>query len=139
MLVDDPGVNTLNPIFDMIAMLHGRNAAPVHVRTGVYEIGHFGGSDFLSEYDHYPRVSVNPYGVCDSIEQLLEACPELESSDRQFVVTLSRVRKEDQPTDGGWRWHKWGPYIGTQNSYSEYLHDELEVNEVFCYSIYERR
>ena len=33
----------------------------------------------------------------------------------------------------GWRWHKWGPYIGTQDPQCEYLADEPEIKEVFVY------
>jgi hypothetical protein len=38
---------------------------------------------------------------------------------------------------GGWRWHKWGPYIGTQEPKCEYIHDEPEIEEVFTYHVYE--
>jgi hypothetical protein len=122
----------------MVAVANGGNSQAQQLREGVYEVGHFGCSNFLRGYEEYPETTVGPYGVCDNLEQLLTACPELESSERQFVVTLTRVRKADQPPDGGWRWHKWGEYIGTQDRQCEYLHDEPHVDEVFCFHIYEK-
>jgi hypothetical protein len=48
---------------------------------------------------------------------------------------LTEVRKDDQPKQGGWRWHKWGPYIGTHEKQFEYLADEEGIERVFCYHI----
>jgi len=50
---------------------------------------------------------------------------------------LRVIRKDLEPTDGGWRWHKWGEYIGTQNPQMEYIHDEPEIEKVYVYHIYE--
>ena len=108
------------------------------LRQGVYEIGHFGGTNFMRGYEQYPETTVGPYGVCDSVEQLLAACPELEDRGREFVVTVTPVCKDDEPDYGGWRWHKWGKYIGTQNPQCEYIRDEPSIDEVLCFHIYER-
>lgn len=55
-------------------------------------------------------------------------------------MILTPVRKADQTHDGGWRWNKWwGPYIGSQRPQFEYLYDEPEIDEVFCYHIYEKK
>jgi hypothetical protein len=75
---------------------------------GIYEIGHFGSS-------YFPRRR-----IC------------------KFVISFTRVLKSNQPSAGGWRWHKWGPYMGTQNSQREYLHDEPSISEIFCYHIMEK-
>lgn len=77
------------------------------------------------------------FGVCDDYTQILAKWPELESDPAHFIVALSLVRKADQESEGGWRWHKWGPYIGTKNPQHEYLYDEEDIEEVFCFHIIE--
>ena len=140
MLIHEPQVQRASndPIMEMVARINGRESGSKEIRPGIYEVGHHGASNFLRGYEDYPELTVGPYGVCDSVEQLLAACPELEAPGRDFVVTLTKVRKADQPEDGGWRWHKWGEYIGTQNPTTEYLHDEPNIEEVYCFHIYER-
>lgn len=134
MLVDEPMALMVDPILAII----GNGKSCRHLDTGCYEICHFGSSDFLRGYERYPDVSVGAYGVCDSLEQLKTKCPELSDPDRKFVVTLTEVRKDDQPRDGGWRWHKWGSYIGDHEIQYEYLYDEEDIDRVFCFHIYER-
>lgn len=77
------------------------------------------------------------YGVCDYPQQLIEMFPAVESDPRPFVVSMTRISKVHQSDNGGWRWHKWGPYIGTQNPQREYLYDEPEIEEVWVYHIYQ--
>lgn len=78
------------------------------------------------------------YGVCDSPEQLLAKLPEeITTGPRKFVISVTGVRKEDQPPDGGWRWEKWGPYIGEMESKADYLYDEPDIDMVCIYHIYE--
>ena len=139
MLIDLPPQPS-DPVADIIATINGNAPGMFELRPGIYRIGHFGGTGFLREFEHYPNFSDNrgAYGVCDNIEQLLTNYPELEYSDREFVVTVNTVRRDKQPEHGGWRWHKWGEYIGIQNSQCEYLYDEPTVEEVMVYHIYER-
>lgn len=140
MLINEPKVFVPDPIFDMIAKLNDNPVMAVQLREGVYEIGHFGGSHFLREYEQYPDLpNVGPYGVCDSYEQLLAKEPLLLESERKFVVTVSAIRRADQPDWGGWRWHKWGEYIGTQDPQHEYLYHEPHIDLVYCYHIYEKK
>ena len=76
------------------------------------------------------------YGVCDDEQQILKRYPELITSDKKFVVIITPIHKEGQPEQGGWRWHKWGSYIGIQNSQSEYIYDEPEIDRVLLFHIY---
>jgi hypothetical protein len=137
MLVDEPRVLML----DMALMLVGEERLDRmrKLRDGVYEIPHFGASSYMAGYEHYPDgLSVNCYGVCDSVEQLLEKCPELVTDKtRKFVVTVTHLKKSDEPSVGGWRWHKWGPYIGNHVPMCEYLYDEPIIEEILVYHIYE--
>lgn len=80
---------------------------------------------------------VNCYGVCDSPQQFIDKFGKrLEADPRQFVICFTRVRKADQYEHGGWRWHKWGPYVGKGRPTTEYLYDEPKFEEVYCYHIY---
>ena len=85
-------------------------------------------------------VPSSAYGVCDSPEQLMELYGEyLRSSPRRFCVSFTEVIKAQQSPSGGWRWHKWGPYVGKQEPQYEYLYDEKDIDKVCAYHIYELR
>lgn len=94
------------------------------------------------QYHSYPAdinidISLN-YGVCDNYEQILENIPQLVSDpDRKFFIILKEMLKSEQPKYGGWRWCKWGSYIGTQNSVADYLFDEPEVEKIICFQIHQ--
>lgn len=78
----------------------------------------------------------NGYGVCDNYEQVLKKYPFIESTDNKYVLVLSPIFKKHQPEDGGWRWHKWGEYIGTHDVQHEYLYDEEGIDHVFVFHLY---
>jgi len=80
---------------------------------------------------------VAAYGVCDNHEQVLALAPEILSRDNEYVIFLTCIQKKHEPERDGWRWSKWGEYIGTQISQADYLYDEPEIEEVFFYRIYE--
>lgn len=81
---------------------------------------------------------ISEYGVCDSPEQFMEALGEkLEAREKRYVVSFVQMLRKEQPADGGWRWHKWGPYIGKKEPQYEYLYDEKEIDEVYTYHFYE--
>lgn len=79
------------------------------------------------------------YGVVDSVEQFAERFgAQLDNDERDFIVTFTPMVKADQPSQGGWRWHKWGTYYGTKEPCHEYLYDEgPEIEQVFCFHVYE--
>lgn len=64
------------------------------------------------------------FGVCDNASQALDyydsLCKEYEDymRDRKFAILLTPMFREDQDEHGGWRWHKWGPYIGISENLS---------------------
>ena len=143
MLIDDPAALAADPILNMVATVNGSEPSR-RIRQGIYQIGHFGGSYFMAHLEHYPNIEIGDfgpccYGVCDSPEQLLATCPELESSPRRFVVSMNRLLKARMHPEGGWRWHKWGPYIGEQKPECEYLFDEPTIEEVWTFHIYEAK
>lgn len=80
----------------------------------------------------------NCYGVVDHFSQL--PLRRLEEDPRNLIVLTSSHRRDRQPESGGWRWHKWGPYLGVfreQVDDHEYLYDTPDVVEVFSYRIHE--
>lgn len=78
------------------------------------------------------------FGVCDNHEQILARWEEqLEAPDRYYTVMLTPIRKADQSASGGWRWHKWGEYVGAHEITTEYLYDEPLIDQVFVFHIYE--
>ncbi len=78
------------------------------------------------------------YGVCDNYKQVLDKYKTiLIDPNKDYVVGLCTVDRIKQPPEGGWRWHKWGEYIGTQNPKHEYLYDDTHIDRVFCFHIYE--
>ena len=80
-----------------------------------------------------------PYGVCDSVAQIKDVYKSLIDSDKPIVISLREVRKCDQPDKDGWRWHKWGKYIGTQERTTEYLADEPNIESVYIYHVHALR
>lgn len=141
MLINDDQILLGDPILNMVAKMNGNTEPPKLLQQGVYQVGHFGSSDFPRGFNHYPTLSdyFGPYGVCDNVQQILDQCPELEAStDRQFLITVTPIVRANQEPQGGWRWHKWGEYIGEHNPQHEYLYDEKDIDQVLVFHIYER-
>lgn len=83
------------------------------------------------------------YGVCDNASQVLDyydsLCEQYKeyTEDKKFVVLLVPMIRKRQPEWGGWRWHKWGRYIGKFEPKCEYLYDEQDIDYVYCFDIVE--
>lgn len=78
---------------------------------------------------------IGSYGVVDSVEQLLKL-HDFENDPRNLVISLTEIKKSEQPSEGGWRWHKWGQYYGTHKIECEYLYDEKDIEQVYVYHVY---
>lgn len=90
-------------------------------------------------FDLYKTTGHESNGVCDSPEQFMEKIGKiLDTLPDEYVVGFDKISKKDQPPEGGWRWHKWGEYIGDQNPQYEYLYDEPEIEEIYLYNIFKR-
>ncbi len=83
-----------------------------------------------------PSRFLNEYGVVDSPEQLL-GFYDFEGDPRQLFISMVEIRREDEESQGGWRYHKWGPYYGTQKPEHEYLYDDKHIDAVWTYHVYE--
>lgn len=77
------------------------------------------------------------YGVCDEPLQVLTTFPGLAVVDNKYVIGVAQLLKKEMYPKGGWRWHKWGPYIGEQKPMCEYLYDEPVIEEVWTFHILE--
>lgn len=115
--------------------------------TGIYR-GHLNVHNDLRALikDRYPRWPDLPrdeepscYGVCDTPEQIVAKWPQIDADQRPFTIFVVPVIRDEEPESGGWRWHKWGAYIGDREPQCEYLHDEPEIGKVYVFYIYEMR
>lgn len=87
----------------------------------------------------YYRDTPSTYCVCDSPEQAVAYWQARAANPgRNYLILMTPIHRKPGNT-GGWRWHKWGPYIGTQTPTCEYLDDEPEIEMVYVASIYELR
>lgn len=82
------------------------------------------------------------YGVADNIEQIKEYLKKyIDDPDEKYIIAVTPVfqHKENEGKEGGWRWHKWGPYIGKLNPQCEYLDDEDfgdDFKYILCFQLY---
>lgn len=79
--------------------------------------------------------SFTSYGVCDNPEQVYIRYKFLEKELEEYCIFLTPIFKEHQPSEGGWRWEKWGQYIGNKESKADYLYDEPDIDVVFVFSV----
>jgi hypothetical protein len=93
--------------------------------------------DYLKECEKKGIETKSNYGICDNYQQVIDFYPELNDKNRKFVISLCKISKKNQPKNGGWRWHKWGDYIGIQNPQCEYIYYEPKIEEVYVYHIFE--
>ena len=146
-MLKHPRVIGSNPVLSMIAISSGNDDSVKVIEDGILQIGHYSGDMILfgkNDFDRsYPEVPDCPSscGVCDSPDQFLKMFREaLQADPRHLTVTFTHVRKdhENRGQGGGWRWHKWGAYIGTGTPECEYLDDEDEFEGgIFVFHIYD--
>lgn len=81
-------------------------------------------------------VGYGAYGLCDSPEQLLAVYPHFADDDVKRVITFSGILREDQPSSGGFRYHKNGTYVGRQKPRNEYLYDDKHIDMICSFHVY---
>lgn len=133
-------------IMAMLAQINGVDITNIDSMFSHYETGVYRHDGFIFNFTYFIEENCNnlikdewvDYGVCDNYKQVLEHYKELLSDvNKNYVIGLSTVNRKDQPEGDGWRWHKWGEYIGTQNPQHEYIYDDTHIDTVYCYHIYE--
>lgn len=138
------------PVLKMLAVIAGEDdiSNPVKIHHGCHQIKHFSfdtliealeNVEMVDQWPSFEDMDLNSYGVVDNPGQFIERFwdPLENIEDRLFVISFTRIVRAEQPEEGGWRWHKWGPYIGDKNPQMEYIHDEPEIDEVYVYHVYE--
>ena len=159
MLKDITLTATPDPIAAAIAQSNGQRGKPRRLAEGVWQWGHWSPELDTNELDRADYDYC--YGVCDDYTQLLElpvpqtvlVDPE-DDADRwntrvqaarmihgpdPVTVFVVEIRRDTQPKEGGWRWHKWGTYIGKHEPQHEYLYDEEGIDRVFTFSVKRHR
>lgn len=130
----------------VLRAIAGGSPEAERIGQGLYKIGHFSFDQMLpAAAERWPDLPPDKtggyrgcYGVCDSPEQLIEKYGDaLNAEGRRFVVSFTEVRRDQQGPHGGWRWHKWGQYIGTQEPAHEYLFDDTHIERVFVFHVFE--
>lgn len=138
-----------DPIADVLALVNDGDPEPVEHAPGIVQVPHWNpdmlgykistrwNQDF-SQYLHY-ILDVPEFGVCDSPQQFLDRYGKvLEDDQHLYAVFMVHVRKDTQDPKGGWRWHKWGEYVGTGEPTTEYLYDEPGFPDgVWTFHVYE--
>lgn len=136
-------INPQSREHEILSIICGGEPQFERIIPGVYKCNHFNFHSVLDasgvSFDEYStEFSINPYGVCDSPEQFLsDFGQEIAESPNYYIVAFTQLLKSEQPPQGGWRWHKWGPYVGHQSPQAEYLYDEPKIDEVYVYNIYQ--
>lgn len=140
-------------IFTLRQAMNVGTDGPLRVHRGVY-LAHINFDKEIRDLivDQWPRFDdmstkydgdqwFSSFGVVDHWSQLPLAA--LDADPRNLLVYLGWHRRADQSPQGGWRWHKWGPYLGVHAPESstdyEYLHDATDVVEVWSYCVVEVR
>lgn len=88
---------------------------------------------------HFDNDDPEDFGVCDEPDQVLKRWPQIETDPRPLIILFQEIRRANEPRDGGWRWHKWGRYIGTREPQCEYLAHEPEIEKVYTFHVYQVR
>jgi hypothetical protein len=124
-----------------LSMVGGGSVYPQKIGEGMYLSTNWSMGDMCDVRDIWDdqkagRIDYDEYGVCDYPQQVIEKY-NLSERPEKFFVSFVKITKESQPAVGGWRWHKWGEYIGNKNPQCEYIHDEPDIDEVYTFSIYQ--
>lgn len=128
-----------DPRFDVIeegAVTTKHHSLDILIWGGNAPEMHMGWPDLLIE-----GKCLGSYGVCDTPRQFLTRYREALQDDRRtFVIGFTHITKDPSNAgrDGGWRWHKWGEYIGDGKPTCEYLDDEEGFTDgVYVYHVYQ--
>lgn len=84
----------------------------------------------------YFENTIECYGVADNVEQIKAHYRAQIESDNPMVISITEINKKNQPEEGGWRWEKWGKYIGNRESQAEYIVDEPEIESVYVFHVH---
>jgi len=126
----------------VLTMIAGGRLIPERIKQGMYIASHWSidqlGVPIRERWKEteYKELDYPEFGVCDYPDQVVSLYALGQRLEKLFV-TFVKIEKVTQSARGGWRWHKWGPYIGNQNPQAEHIYDESEIDTVYTFHIYE--
>lgn len=117
---------------------HNFDYIPQHewlIETGIYRCRfdfNFPSFEFseeikINDNSIFPNYDKSTYGVADNLEQVKEYFSyQIADTENKYIISLTPVfqHKENRNKCDGWRWSRWGPYIGKLERQFEYLDDE---------------
>ena len=56
MLIQEPRAMQRDLFLDMIAGANGNSLIKKEIQPGIYQVGHFGSTAYLPNYEHYPEL-----------------------------------------------------------------------------------
>jgi len=132
-----------DPLLAVLARFEGIDTE--QLAEGVYQ-AHLNWDHQISSYLFASRAFFDPvldkhdipeYGVCDGWEQILEQNPKLATIPEKYIIHVTPIVRDQSNAGqgGGWRWHKWGEYIGAHEPQCEYLDDEPDIDKVFVFHV----
>ena len=140
-------IGYLNILANSLANINKTSHKLENPITGVYINGEFPFNfDKIIDYKSMNKIKEDEYGwtspiqsgVCDNYQQVLNKYSEyVNDPNRKFVIGLTPVVRENQESSGGWRWEKWGEYIGDFIPQCDYLYDEPEIEIIYTFQIFE--
>lgn len=74
-------------------------------------------------------------GLADNEDQVLARFKHLENHKGKFVIEMHPVLRKNEPELHGFRFHKWGEYIGDFDINREYLYDQKDMDVIYVFSI----
>jgi hypothetical protein len=92
------------------------------------------GNDFVNEM----QTDIQLFNDSYHLEWGRDSYKDKIKDDKEYIIVLTPHTKRSQG-EYGWRWHKWGEYIGVLNPQCEYLDDEEfgeDFKYILCFNIY---
>lgn len=74
-------------------------------------------------------------GLADNEDQVVEKFKHLADREEKFVIEMHPVYRKDEPDTHGFRFHKWGSYIGDREITMEYLYDQTDMDVIYVFQI----
>lgn len=140
MLVDVEFYRPRPPMDKVLAVIGGGHPLPTRLDRGMYLCRHWSIEQITAVVhrwkDGVKQFDFAEYGVCDTPQQVVSQYA-LDHHPLKLFVSYVKIERATQESPGGWRWHKWGPYIGNQKPQCEYIADEPEIEEVYTFHVYE--
>lgn len=153
MALTTPRKGRPDPLGKILGLAFGGGDTIVDERSGYLTIPHWnpemdgwliGDSYDFNAWRQLDVLKVPPMGVCDSIDQFDAKYGEALRADEllDWCVFFTHVAKDPSNAGkgGGWRWHKWGQYVGEGEPKQEYLDDEDGFDDgVYTFHVYRTR